>query len=157
MNVLKLAQAYPDHHFVFDSPRFDFYASTTYAWLRDAKEVERYARKTIKVSGDPLDDPRRAHWQPSRVSIARVDLAYSLFEQGQLEEAVHEATEAFKPFVRRDALLRAVELDTEVRATYGRTPEGRRFHEQVVAARRSMQPPAGESLYTATCPVTPRA
>jgi transcriptional regulator with XRE-family HTH domain len=169
MNVLKLAQAwarlgnrleaeraldraansiadraepeYPDHHFVFDGPKFDFYASTTYAWLHDAKEVERYARKTIRVSGDPLDDPRRAHWHPSRVSIARVDLAYSLFEQGQLEEAVHEAAEAFKPFVRRDALLRAVELDAQLRARYNRTPDVRRFHEQLVLAKRSVQRP----------------
>jgi hypothetical protein len=70
-----------------------------------------------------------------------VDLAYSLFEQGQLEEAVHEAAEAFKPFVRRDALLRAVELDAQLRARYNRTPEVRRFHEQLVLAKRSVQRP----------------
>jgi tetratricopeptide (TPR) repeat protein len=169
MNVLKLAQAwarlgdrleaeraleragkivgdreepdYPDHHFVFDSPKLDFYAGTTYAWLRDPAKVEHYARATIQASGDPQANPRRAHWHPSRVSIARVDLAYALLAQGELEEAIHEAAEAFRPFARRDALLRAVELDAELRSRYGREPEVKRFHERLVLARRSVRQP----------------
>ena len=76
----------------------------------------------------------------------RARLAYALFEQGELDEAIHQAVEAFKPFVRRDALIRAVELEAQLGVRYGRTPEVRRFQEQLILARRSVGRTVGGSL-----------
>lgn len=122
----------PDHHFVFDPPKFDFYAGTAYAWLRIPERAAEHARAVIQQQ----QDPETYGLNPSRVAIARLDLGQALLEQGRLDEAVAEAIAAFDTFPRRDHLVRAAELDAELQARHPDAPEVRDFHERRLEAAR---------------------
>lgn len=77
---------HPDHHFVFDTDKFAYYAATTYAWLGMAKRTENYALQVIEANRDP----RRPNFWPGRVRGALLDLGLVLAKQGRPDEAGHD-------------------------------------------------------------------
>ena len=128
----------PDHHFVFDPPKIDYYAATAYTWLNDAESVRRHASAVIRESGNPAWNT----WVPTRVSMAELDLATALVGNGELDEASDVGAGPFTRFVRHDTLLRAAELDRAIRRRYPLSKQARDFHEQLVVARRGLLLPA---------------
>jgi hypothetical protein len=122
----------PQHHYVFDPPKFSHYAHTVYAWLGMPTQTERHALQAIKDFGDPRS---RNYW-PSRVATARLDLALSLVRQGRVDEAAATGTNAFvsAPFLRQFQLRKGAELSRALEP-YPRMPAVSEFRERLAIAR----------------------
>jgi tetratricopeptide (TPR) repeat protein len=128
------APEHPQHHFVFDPPKFDSFAATAYVWLGLRERAQEHARAVIRRQ----DDPEALTYNPSRLATARLDLGQVLLELGRLDEAFAESCRAFDTFPRRDTLVRARELDAEFQSRHPREPEAREFHDRYVEALRSI-------------------
>jgi tetratricopeptide (TPR) repeat protein len=124
----------PQHHFVFDAPKVHQYAADVFAWLHAPRKAAQESRAVIDWAGNPT----ARTWNPTRTATAQVNLGQSLLEQGEIEAAVEIATRAFDTFLRRDTIIRAGELDEQLRHEWPNEPAARNFHEQVVAARRAI-------------------
>jgi len=67
--------------FSFDHPYLPYYAGTAYVWLEEPKLAQESAEQAIALcDGAPAD------WPVAR-AMARIDLAVSLVQQGELEGA----------------------------------------------------------------------
>jgi transcriptional regulator with XRE-family HTH domain len=74
----------------FDHPYLPFYAGTAYVWLKEPKLAQASAEAAIALcDGAPAD------WPVARV-MARIDLAASLVQQGELEGAGRIGAEALE-------------------------------------------------------------
>ena len=76
--------------FSFDRPYLPFYGGTAYVWLEAPKLAQASAEQAIA-----LCDSAPADWPVARV-MARIDLAASLMQQGELEGAGRIGTEALE-------------------------------------------------------------
>jgi tetratricopeptide (TPR) repeat protein len=124
----------PQHHFVFDPPKLHTFAATAYTWLGQPAGAEEHARSVIRVQEDRLG-PRHS---PSRLAIARLDLAQALVEQRRHDEALAVAVRAFEEFARRDTLVRAGELKRRLQQGRPYGPQVREFHERYAQAVQAL-------------------
>lgn len=98
---------HPDHHFVFDAGKYEFYVGTVLTWLgSDDAAAEEHARHV--VAGCRRNGTVR--W-PMRLAISELDLAMIATRRGDLDEAVSLGTAALGHGRRSAQLLpRAAEL-----------------------------------------------
>jgi hypothetical protein len=76
--------------FSFDRPYLPYYGGTVYTWLQEPKRAQECAEQAIILcDGAPAD------WPVARV-MARIDLATSLAQQGELEGAGRLGAEALE-------------------------------------------------------------
>jgi len=103
---------HPDHHFVFDRGKYEFYVATILTCLGDDSAAREHAEEVVrqcKASGG---------W-PMRLCMTLVDLGVLAARAGDLDEAVSHGIAALR-LPRRSAQLlpRAVELRHELAARY---------------------------------------
>jgi transcriptional regulator with XRE-family HTH domain len=112
--------AHPEHHFVFDRDKFEFYTATVYTWLgTDDLAAEENAREVVARCVGPGDTVR---W-PTRLSTTLVNLGQIAGRRGDLDEAVGLGTKALRCGRRSAELLpRAAELEQRLAARYGGEP-----------------------------------
>lgn len=114
------APARPDHHFVVDPDKWDFYAMDAYRLVGEDELAEHHAREVLRL-GTAEDGSEKA---PMRMAEARLTLAAVAARGGELEHAVDMALSAFTARRRSlpQLLLVAREVGGELRA---RDPQGR--------------------------------
>ena len=128
--------SHPEHHFIFDASKLSFYAATCYTWLDEAERAEEHAHQVISQC---LEIPGVVRW-PMRLAENRVDLGLIAARRGQADEAIHLGTQALISQRKSGGTLgRVAELDAALLHDYPDAVETRDFHEQYVAARRSLQ------------------
>jgi Helix-turn-helix domain len=101
------APDHPEHHFVFDTDKYEFYVATVLTWLGDDDHAaEEHARHVIAG----CQPGPRERW-PMRMAISQLDLAVIAARRGDLDEATILGTLALG-HARKTAqvLPRAVEL-----------------------------------------------
>jgi transcriptional regulator with XRE-family HTH domain len=106
------APEHPDHHFVFDAGKYEFYVATILTWLGDDATAREHAEEVVRqceASGG---------W-PMRLCMTLVDLGVLAARSGDLDEAVSHGIAALQ-LPRRSAQLlpRAIELRDELAARY---------------------------------------
>jgi transcriptional regulator with XRE-family HTH domain len=111
----------PEHHFVFDGPKFDKFAADVYAEMGAPAKTAEHAGLVIARSDD-ASNPARFH--PMRASAARVDMASALLEMGDLDAACAMGRAALGgPFVISETIGRVGDLLVRVRERYPREPK----------------------------------
>ena len=102
----------PDHHFVFDRDKREFYVATILTWLGDDVAAGEHAAEVVRQCEGA------GRW-PMRLGMTLVDLGVLAGRRGDLDEAVSQGTAALR-LPRRSAQLlpRAAELHDELAATY---------------------------------------
>lgn len=115
----------PDHHFVIDPDKWDFYAMDAYRIAGDDERAEHHARQVLAL-GTAADGAEKA---PMRMAEARLTLGVVAARAGELEQAVAVGTEAFAASRRSlpTLLMVAGELDGELWRRYPREPEAAEF------------------------------
>lgn len=127
---------HPDHHFVFDTDKFAYYAATTYAWLGMAKNTENYARQVIEAN----KDPRRPNFWPGRVRGAHLDLGLVLAKQGRPDEAGHLGLEGLRGNPPTTWILRRAADLSQALIGHADVREVKDFDEQYLLARNNAEP-----------------
>jgi transcriptional regulator with XRE-family HTH domain len=112
--------ARPDHHFVVDPDKWDFYAMDAYRIVGENDLARHHANEVLRL-GTAEDGSERA---PMRMAEARLTLGAVAARAGALEEAVDVALTAFRARRRSlpQLLMIAREVDDELRR---RDPHGR--------------------------------
>jgi transcriptional regulator with XRE-family HTH domain len=108
--------AHPEHHFVFDRDKYEFYTATVYTWLGtdDAAAVENAREVVARCVG-----PDGAVRWPTRLSTTLVNLGEIAGRRGDLDEAVGLGVAALGCGRRSAELLpRAAELEHMLAAQY---------------------------------------
>jgi hypothetical protein len=108
--------ALPQHHFVFDRDKYEFYTATIYTWLgTDDLAAEENAREVVARCLGPGGAVR---W-PTRLSTTLLNLGQISGRHGDLDEAVSLGTSALHCGRRSAELLpRAAELEQRLAARY---------------------------------------
>jgi transcriptional regulator with XRE-family HTH domain len=109
--------AHPEHHFVFDRDKYEFYAATIYTWLGtdDAAAAENAREVAARCHG-----PGGVIRWPTRLSTTLVNLGQIAGRHGDLDEAVGLGESALRCGRRSAELLpRAAELERRLAARYG--------------------------------------
>lgn len=112
--------ARPDHHFVVDPDKWDFYAMDAYRLVGDDDLARHHAEEVLRLGAAP-DGTERA---PMRMAEARLTLGTVTAREGELEQAVDVALAAFRARRRSlpQLLMIAREVDDELQR---RDPAGR--------------------------------
>lgn len=131
--------AHPEHHFMWDAPKFSYYATTTYGWLQMPKQTERYALETIEL----FSDSGGPNWWPGRVAGARLDLGVALVQQHRIDEAAHIGNQALAGYGVRTWIMRRARDLHDALSAHTDVPEVREFRQRYELARN-----ASESLIT---------
>ncbi|MDT3400614.1 tetratricopeptide repeat protein [Streptomyces sp. B1866] len=120
---------HPEHHFIIDPAKWDFYAMDSYRLLGDDDRAVRHAREVVRTS--TARNGREV--SPMRAAEARLTLGVTAARAGELEEAVAMGTRALEtPRKSLPSLLTvADELGSELRRRYPGEPRARAFHERV--------------------------
>lgn len=108
--------SHPEHHFVFDRDKYEFYTATIYTWLGtdDAAAAEN-AREVVARCHGPGGVVR---W-PTRLSTTLVNLAQLAGRRGDLDEAVGLGESALRCGRRSAELLpRAAEFEQRLTRRY---------------------------------------
>jgi tetratricopeptide (TPR) repeat protein len=132
------APEHPEHHFVFDGAKYEFYVATILTWLKsDDIAAEEHAREVVAQCRDKHG---RILW-PTRLGTTQLNLGLIATRRTDLEEAVAHGKAALR-LKRRSAefLPRALELHAELEAKY---PKERRTSE----LREMLALDAGAQLY----------
>jgi transcriptional regulator with XRE-family HTH domain len=110
----------PDHHFVVDPGKWDFYAMDAYRIVGENDLARHHAEEVLRLGTAP-DGSERA---PMRMAEARLTLGAITARAGELEHAVEVAVEAFRARRRSlpQLLMIAREVGDELRR---RDPKGR--------------------------------
>jgi transcriptional regulator with XRE-family HTH domain len=110
----------PEHHFVVDPDKFDFYAMDAYRLAGQDELARRHAEEVLRLGSGP-DGRERA---PMRMAEARLTLGAVAARAGELEQAVDVALTAFRATRRSlpSLLMVATEVGAELRR---RDPHGR--------------------------------
>lgn len=119
LNGLPYAQN-PEHHFVFDRTKFEFYTATILTWLKsDDIAAEKIA---LEVARQCRRADGSLRW-PTRLSTTRINLGLIAGRRGDLDEAVDYGRSALE-FERRSAELlpRAEELHKNLAEEYRHEP-----------------------------------
>lgn len=108
---------HPEHHFVFDRDKYEFYTATVYTWLGtdDAAAGENAREVVARCHG-----PGGAIIWPTRLSTTLVNLGQIAGRRGDLDQAVAMGAESLRCGRRSAELLpRAAELERRLAARYG--------------------------------------
>ncbi|MFI0451140.1 helix-turn-helix domain-containing protein [Actinomadura sp. 6N118] len=98
---------HPEHHFVFDHDKYEFYCSTIYTMLGQDDAAREHANEVIAQCQRQNGSVR---W-PMRFAMANLDLALVAGRRGQLDGALTYGRAALEPTRRSgDLLPRAREL-----------------------------------------------
>lgn len=111
--------ARPDHHFVVDPDKWDFYAMDAYRLAGDDALAAHHAREVLTLGAGPSGEKT-----PMRMAEARLTLGVAAARAGDLEHAVAAGLEAFAAPRRSlpSLVMVAGELDTELWRRYPREP-----------------------------------
>jgi transcriptional regulator with XRE-family HTH domain len=120
----------PEHHFVIDPDKWDFYEMDAYRILGDDARATRHALEVVKL-GIASDGTEKS---PMRLAEARLTLGVAAARSGELEEAVSFGNKAFESERKSlpTLLMVAGELDGELRRRYPREVLSGEFREQIV-------------------------
>ncbi|MEU9197093.1 tetratricopeptide repeat protein [Streptomyces hundungensis] len=126
---------HPEHHFIIDPDKWDFYEMDAYRLLGDDERAAAHARSVIRLSAGPDG----TETSPMRAAEARLTLGLSAARTGAIEEAVAMGGMALSADRKSlpSLLLIAHELDRELRCRYPREAASRDFHERVLGVARS--------------------
>jgi hypothetical protein len=114
----------PDHHFVVDPDKWDFYAMDAYRIVGDDALAQSHAQEVLRLGTAP-DGSERA---PMRMAEARLTLGAVTAREGELEQAVEVAVTAFR--ARRRSLPQLLMIAREVGDEFRRRdPHGPRLEE----------------------------
>lgn len=109
--------AHPDHHFVFDRDKYEFYTATIYTWL--GTDDLAAAENAREVTARCLSPDGVIRW-PTRLSTTLVNLGRIAGRSGDLDEAVSLGRSALQCGRRSAELLpRSAELERRPAARYG--------------------------------------
>lgn len=141
----------PEHHFVFDAGKYEFYVATVLTWLgTDDRAAEEHARWVVAE----CQKVRRVRW-PMRLAISQLDLALIAARHGNLDEAVALGNAALHHGRRSAQLLpRAVELEHDLAGRYPGERLAAGYGEVLREERRALPPAAAQQL---TGAITQRA
>jgi transcriptional regulator with XRE-family HTH domain len=111
---------HPEHHFVFDRDKYEFYTATVYTWLgTDDAAAEENAREVVAR----CHGPGGVIIWPTRLSTTLVNLGQIAGRRGDLDEAVAMGAESLRCGRRSAELLpRATELERRLASRYGAEP-----------------------------------
>lgn len=120
---------HPEHHFVFDPSKWEFYAATIYTLLGWNDVAAEHAAEVVRL----CEQPTGLRW-PMRLADTRVDLGMLAGRRGDLDEAVHVGQRAFE-FERRSGALRsrAADLLAELDGRYPDEPLVDEFRDRLAA------------------------
>jgi transcriptional regulator with XRE-family HTH domain/tetratricopeptide (TPR) repeat protein len=121
---------HPEHHFIIDPDKWDFYEMDAYRILGDDVRASRHALEVVKL-GVSSDGTEKS---PMRVAEARLTLGVSAARAGELEEAVSFGSQAFESQRKSLPSLLAVarELDGELQHRYPREALTSEFRDHLV-------------------------
>ena len=127
----------PDHHFVVDPAKWDFYAMDAYRLAQDDERAAHHARTVLELGTSP--EGERA---PMRMAEARLTLAAVAARGGELEQAVTTGIDALGATRKSlpSLLMVAGELDGELTRRYPGETEAADFREVLVSVRDGVQP-----------------
>lgn len=130
---------HPEHHFIIDPDKWDFYEMDAYRLLGDDERAATHARSVIRIS----TGPDGTEISPMRAAEARLTLGVAAARTGEIEEAIGMGTTALEADRKSlpSLLLVADELDKELRARYPRESATRDFHEQIMTIKRGAASP----------------
>ncbi len=133
---------HPEHHFVFDQTKYDFYAASCFQWLGQDDQAERYA---AKVFTDCKGHGGQLRW-PMRYAETKIGLGVLAAKRGELEQAVANGLEALE--IERKSgpslMARAQELLVVLKARYPKERLTAEYHERYTAARQEFDRPLPE-------------
>lgn len=135
--------SHPEHHFVIDPEKWDFYAMDCARVVGDNDLATEHATEVLRAGRMPDGSDR---W-PMRNAEARITLAVVAARSGELDQAITEATAALDGERRSvpSLLLAANELDKEISDRYPREASAKDWHESLTAMRRAaIEAPAGQ-------------
>ncbi|WP_141578711.1 helix-turn-helix transcriptional regulator [Actinomadura sp. WMMA1423] len=122
----------PEHHFVFDHDKYEFYCSTIYTMLGRDDAAEEHATEVVAQCVRRGDSVR---W-PMRYAMANLDLGLVAGRRRDLEGAVRHGQAALEPARRSgDLLPRATELCGRLKEDFPRERRVAEFAEQLHAQR----------------------
>ncbi|WBB57969.1 tetratricopeptide repeat protein [Streptomyces sp. WMMC500] len=130
---------HPEHHFIIDPDKWDFYEMDAYRLLGDDEKAAGHARSVIRIS----TGPDGTEISPMRAAEARLTLGVTAARTGDIEEAVgmgNAALEADRKSLP-SLLLIANELDNELRSRYPREMATRDFHERILTITKGASEP----------------
>lgn len=130
---------HPEHHFIIDPDKWDFYEMDAYRLLGDDERAANHARSVIRIS----TGPDGTEISPMRAAEARLTLGVAAARTGDIEEAIGMGTVALQAERKSlpSLLLIANELDKELRARYPRETATRDFHERLRAITQGASKP----------------
>lgn len=121
--------SHPEHHFVIDPDKWDFYAMDAYRMIRDDERAATHAHDVIRTSIAP-DGTEKS---PMRIAEARLTLAVAAARSGELEKAMAIATRALDADRKSlpSLLLVAGELNDELQGHYPNEPMTNDFRSRI--------------------------
>ncbi|WP_165966869.1 helix-turn-helix transcriptional regulator [Actinomadura sp. 7K507] len=126
---------HPEHHFVFDHGKYEFYCSTIYTMLGRDDAAEEHA---VEVIARCRHADGSVRW-PMRYAMANLDLGLVAGRRGELDRAVRHGRAALQPARRSgDLLPRATELYGRLEQGFPRERRVAEFGEQIHAARQAL-------------------
>ncbi|MEU6989257.1 tetratricopeptide repeat protein [Streptomyces sp. NPDC046465] len=130
---------HPEHHFIIDPDKWDFYEMDAYRLLGDDERAAKHARSVIRIS----TGPDGTEISPMRAAEARLTLGVSAARMGDIEQAVGMGAAALEADRKSlpSLLLVANELDKELRSRYPREAASRDFHERILTITRGQASP----------------
>jgi transcriptional regulator with XRE-family HTH domain len=103
---------HPEHHFVFDHGKYEFYVATILTWLGDDATAAEHAEEVVRQC-------EAAGGWPTRLSTTLVNLGMLAGRRGDLDEAVSHGTAALGlPHRSAELLPRAADLRAELATRY---------------------------------------
>ncbi|MCX9191025.1 hypothetical protein C3Y87_06300 [Carbonactinospora thermoautotrophica] len=131
---------HPEHHFVFDRTKYDFYVASCFQWLGRDDQAERFAAKVFADC-----ESRRPGW-PMRYAETKIGLGVIAARRGDLEQAVANGLEALG--IERKSgpslMARAQELLVVLNDRYPKERLTAEYRERYLAARQEFDRPLPE-------------
>ncbi len=129
------APEHPEHHFVFDGAKYEFYVATILTWLgSDDAAAEAHAREVVRQCGE-------AGGWPTRLGTTLLNLGLLAVRRGDLEEAISHGPAALRVSRRSAELLpRAGRLCRAMAARYPRERLVDAFGEELAGERHARPP-----------------
>jgi len=127
--------AHPEHHFVIDPDKWDFYAMDCARVVGDNVLAVEHANEVMRI-GKMADGSER--W-PMRTAEARITLAVVAARAGNLDEAINDATAALNGDRQcvPSLLMAARELDRELNERYPHVTIADEWQDSVAVVQRA--------------------
>ncbi|MYS79854.1 hypothetical protein [Embleya scabrispora] len=129
---------HPEHHFVIDPDKWDFYEMDAYRLLRDDDRAALHAREVLRLGSGPNGVER----SPMRMAEARLTLGVTAARGGELEEAVTVGSAAFRTARQSlpSLLLVAGELNEVLQERYPKETRARDYWHDYVTLANAERP-----------------